>query len=49
MSKVLIVEDNELHLKLPHDLLMIQQYTVVVSKNGINIMDITTKKNSILF
>ena len=45
MGKVLIVEDNELNLKLFHDLLMIQQYDVVISKDGLNIMDITTKEN----
>ncbi len=44
MGKVLIVEDNELNLKLFHDLLMIQQYDVVISKDGLNIMDITTKE-----
>lgn len=44
MGKVLIVEDNELNLKLFHDLLMIQKYDVVVSKDGLNIMDITTKE-----
>ena len=44
MGKVLIVEHNELNLKLFHDLLMIQQYDVVISKDGLNIMDITTKE-----
>ncbi|MEM6338572.1 MAG: response regulator [Pseudomonadota bacterium] len=44
MGKVLIVEDNELNLKLFHDLLMIQKYDVVISKDGLNIMDITTKE-----
>lgn len=42
MSKVLIVEDNELNLKLFHDLLMIQKHDVVISKNGLDIMNITT-------
>ncbi len=44
MGKVLIVEDNELNLKLFHDLLMIQKYDVVISKDGLNIMDITIKE-----
>ena len=42
MSKVLIVEDNELNLKLFHDLLTIQEHDVVVSKDGLDIMNITT-------
>ena len=42
MGKVLIVEDNELNLKLFHDLLMIQGHDVVVSKDGLNILGITT-------
>lgn len=37
MSKVLIVEDNELNLKLFHDLLLIQNYEVIISKDGIGI------------
>ena len=37
MNKVLIVEDNELNLKLFHDLLLIQNYEVVISKDGIGI------------
>ena len=44
MGKVLIVEDNELNLKLFHDLLMIQKYDVVISKDGLNIMDITIRE-----
>jgi len=37
MSKVLIVEDNDLNLKLFHDLLLIQNYEVITSKDGIGI------------
>jgi len=37
MNKVLIVEDNELNLKLFHDLLLIQNYEVLISKDGIGI------------
>jgi len=44
MGKVLIVENNELNLKLFHDLLMIQKYDVVISKDGLNIIDITIKE-----
>ncbi|WP_316353974.1 response regulator [Candidatus Trichorickettsia mobilis] len=39
-SKVLIVEDNELNLKLFHDLLVIQNYEVMTSKNGLGIPDL---------
>ena len=44
MSKVLIVEDNELNLKLFHDLLMIKKYKVLMSKDGLNILDIAIKE-----
>ncbi len=37
MDKVLIVEDNELNLKLFHDLLLIQNYEVIISKDGVGI------------
>lgn len=40
MNKVLIVEDNELNLKLFHDLLLIQNYEVIISKDGIGILAI---------
>jgi two-component system cell cycle response regulator DivK len=40
MNKVLIVEDNELNLKLFHDLLLIQNYIVISSKDGIGIPEI---------
>ena len=41
MSKVLVVEDNELNMKLFHDLLTIQKHDVITSRDGINIIDIT--------
>jgi two-component system cell cycle response regulator DivK len=34
MSKVLVVEDNDLNLKLFYDLLSIQAYEVITSKEG---------------
>ncbi|RYE06428.1 MAG: response regulator [Rickettsiaceae bacterium] len=40
MKKVLIVEDNDLNLKLFRDLLIIQSYEVVTSKDGIDILSI---------
>ena len=46
MGKVLIVEDNELNLKLFHDLLMIQGHDVFVSKDGLNIIE-ELKKNDV--
>ncbi len=44
MGKVLIVEDNDLNLKLFHDLLMIQKHEVAISRDGLNILDIATKE-----
>lgn len=44
MGKVLIVEDNELNLKLFHDLLMIQNHEVITSRDGLNILEIVTKQ-----
>ena len=40
MGKVLVVEDNELNLKLFHDLLMIKNHEVIISKDGLNIVEI---------
>lgn len=40
MSKILIVEDNDLNMKLFHDLLTIQNYEVLTSKTGIGIYDL---------
>lgn len=45
MPKVLIVEDNDLNLKLFHDLLMIQNYEVVTSKDGIGVRELVIKEN----
>ena len=44
MSKVLIVEDNELNLKLFHDLLKIKNHTVIVSKDGVNVLNIAIEQ-----
>lgn len=40
MKKVLIVEDNDLNLKLFRDLLIIQNYEVITSKDGLGILRI---------
>ncbi len=50
MGRVLIVEDNELNLKLFHDLLTIQEHEVVISRNGVNIVNLVkdTKPDLIL-
>lgn len=45
MGKVLIVEDNELNLKLFHDLLIIQNYDVITSRDGLDIMAIVEKEH----
>jgi len=44
MATVLIVEDNALNLKLFHDLLMIQNHKVIISKDGVNVLNIVTEK-----
>lgn len=44
MATVLIVEDNELNLKLFRDLLMIQKHKIIISKDGINVLNIVTEK-----
>ena len=40
MGRVLIVEDNELNLKLFHDLLTIQEHEVVISRDGLNLVEL---------
>ncbi|MFK7967578.1 MAG: response regulator [Rickettsiaceae bacterium] len=40
MGKVLVVEDNELNLKLFCDLLMIKHHDVLVSRDGVNVVDL---------
>ena len=44
MSKVLLVEDNELNMKLFYDLLTIQKHEVIVSKDGVDVINITKKE-----
>lgn len=44
MSKVLIVEDNDLNLKLFHDLLAIQNYEVIMSKDGVGVTALVLKE-----
>jgi len=45
MSKILIVEDNDLNLKLFHDLLMIQNYEVITSKDGKGVVSIAVREH----
>lgn len=40
MGKVLVVEDNELNLKLFHDLLSIQNHEVLISRDGVDVLEI---------
>jgi len=40
MSKVLVVEDNDLNMKLFHDLLSIKHYDVIASRDGKGVLDI---------
>ena len=44
MRNVLVVEDNELNLKLFHDLLLIQKHNVIISKDGIGITELVLKE-----
>ena len=44
MAKVLIVEDNDLNIKLFHDLLTIQKHEVITSKDGKEIINIVIKE-----
>ncbi len=44
MSKILIVEDNELNMKLFHDLLTIKNHTIITSKDGIDITSLASKE-----
>lgn len=43
MTKILIVEDNALNLKLFYDLLIIQNYEVITSSTGFGVIDIVKK------
>ena len=40
MGRVLVVEDNELNLKLFHDLLTIQEHEVIISRDGLNLVEL---------
>lgn len=44
MGKVLVVEDNNLNLKLFYDLLMIKKYEIVVSKDGVGVIEIASRE-----
>jgi len=44
MAKVLVVEDNELNLKLFCDLLILKGHEVIVSKDGFDIANITIEQ-----
>ena len=45
MKKVLIVEDNDLNLKLFHDLLIIKKCEIIISKDGADIINIVSKES----
>ncbi len=44
MKKALIVEDNDLNLKLFHDLLKIKDCEVIVSKDGFDVIKIVSEE-----
>ncbi len=44
MAKVLVVEDNELNLKLFCNLLTIKDHEVILSKDGFNILEIVIEQ-----
>ena len=39
MAKVLIIENDDLNLKLFHDLLIIQKCEILVSKDGVDVLE----------
>ena len=41
MYKILIVEDNDLNLKLFYDLLVMRNYIVITSQNGADVVELT--------
>jgi two-component system cell cycle response regulator DivK len=43
MGRVLIVEDNELNLKLFHDLLAILEHEILISRDGVDIINLVEK------
>jgi two-component system, cell cycle response regulator DivK len=45
MSKVLVVEDNELNLKLFCDLLFVRNYEVIISKDGVEVVNIAQEQH----
>lgn len=45
MSKVLVVEDNKLNLKLFYDLLMMQRCEVLISRDGIGVVSIVERES----
>lgn len=44
MGKILIVEDDELNMKLFHDLVMIKHHEVILSANGVAVVSIVEKQ-----
>ncbi|GAB4167930.1 MAG: cell-cycle response regulator DivK [Rickettsiaceae bacterium] len=40
MGKVLVVEDNELNMKLFYDLLTIQHHEIIISRDGVGVVEI---------
>jgi two-component system cell cycle response regulator DivK len=44
MGKVLVVEDNDLNMKLFHDLLTIQGHEIIISTDGINVKEIVIRE-----
>ncbi len=44
-KKVLVVEDNELNMKLFHDLLEAHGYLIVQTRNGNEVLDIARREN----
>ena len=44
MPKVLIVEDNELNLRLFNDLLMMRKFDIITSRDGLGIQELVEKE-----
>lgn len=44
MGKILIVEDNELNMKLFHDLVMLKKHDVILSEDGVEVVSIVEQQ-----
>lgn len=45
MSRILIVEDNELNMKLFRDLLLLHKHEVLISKDGLDVISVAQNES----